>query len=145
MPNIEPKFEEILAAKRDYYGWTESAIHFAAEEYTRQMLLAFSADLKVEAHYKLNVAFNTTDYVQTLQEMKDKLDLLLNKYESETKSLGVQTHEVSFGTICHCLDCGYQWPQKRLNYIEMKCPNCGNSGGAAKGGGVSAKVDARDL
>jgi hypothetical protein len=39
MPNIEPKFEEILAAKREYYGWTEAAIQFAAEEYARQLLL----------------------------------------------------------------------------------------------------------
>ena len=32
------EFQEILKAKRDYYGNTEAAIHFAAEEYARQYL-----------------------------------------------------------------------------------------------------------
>ena len=39
MPHTEPKFEDILKVKRDYYGFTESAIQFAAEEYGRQLLL----------------------------------------------------------------------------------------------------------
>ena len=32
----QPNFEQILAAKRDYYGHTEAAIEFAAGEYSRQ-------------------------------------------------------------------------------------------------------------
>jgi len=35
----EPVFEDILKAKRDYYGFTEAAISFAAEEYDRQCLI----------------------------------------------------------------------------------------------------------
>ncbi len=33
----EPNFQHILAEKREYYGHTEAAIEFAAEEYATQM------------------------------------------------------------------------------------------------------------
>ncbi|PSR54145.1 hypothetical protein AHMF7605_11750 [Adhaeribacter arboris] len=36
--NKEPNFQEILKAKREYYGDTEAAIEFAAEEYARQLI-----------------------------------------------------------------------------------------------------------
>jgi hypothetical protein len=31
-----PNFESILKSKRDFYGNTEAAIHFAAEQYARE-------------------------------------------------------------------------------------------------------------
>ena len=32
----EPNFQEILKSKREYYGYTEAAIEFAAEEFNRK-------------------------------------------------------------------------------------------------------------
>ena|ERR1035437_845033 len=46
MPNTEPKFEDILKDKRKYYGCTEAAIQFAAEEYARQLLSAGKKKIK---------------------------------------------------------------------------------------------------
>jgi len=34
----EPDFQQILKDKTDYYGKTEAAYQFAAEEYARQMI-----------------------------------------------------------------------------------------------------------
>ena len=34
-------FPEILKEKRDYYGYTEAAIEFAAEEYAKEQLYDF--------------------------------------------------------------------------------------------------------
>lgn len=34
----EPNFQEILKSKIDYYGQTEAAYQFAAEEYARQLV-----------------------------------------------------------------------------------------------------------
>jgi hypothetical protein len=59
MENIEPKFEEILAAKRAYYGLTEAAIHFAAEEYARQFLLFSKYE---EAHNSEGIRVHRVSY-----------------------------------------------------------------------------------
>lgn len=46
----EPEFSVILKEKRDYYGNTEAAIEFAADEYHRRMLEFIAVDcLKYQA------------------------------------------------------------------------------------------------
>lgn len=64
--SIEPKFEEILKAKREYYGYTEAAIQFAAEEYARQILLQ-STDWQIEYvdRYYYASGRNHDTYVET--------------------------------------------------------------------------------
>lgn len=41
----EPDFQEILKAKRDFYGYTEAAVEFAAEEFARKQV-AYGRDIK---------------------------------------------------------------------------------------------------
>lgn len=49
------EFQDILKAKRDYYGDTEAAIHLAAEEYARQY---FQESLKEEWHMSVQSKIN---------------------------------------------------------------------------------------
>ena len=47
----EPNFKKILKAKRDYYGLTEAAIEFAAEEFAREY---HETQKEIEEHGTVN-------------------------------------------------------------------------------------------
>jgi len=63
------EFQEILKEKRDYYGNTEAAIEFAAEEFARQYKIKILEDVK----FSFDICSDTSAFCLGYRNLVDRI------------------------------------------------------------------------